>query len=164
MKVKPVHMVVGGAVVVALVVLGSGSFKQRLLDKLAEFIARVESFSAKAYWDVSRYSWGYGTAAPSATAVTTRANAFTEMINYLMDDYDTLSRKITRRLTVNQWVALLSFSYNLGVDDALNLVPVINSGDDVALRTKWVKYVYAGGVVNQNLVTRRNLEIDLWET
>lgn len=158
-------MVVGGAVALgALIALGSGSFKSRLLDKLAEFIAKVEGFSSKAYWDVSRYSWGYGTAAPSATAVTTRSNAFAEMISYLMDDYDALSRNITRQLTVNQWVALLSFSYNLGVDDALNLVPVINSGDDVALRTKWVKYVYAGGVVNQTLVTRRNLEIDLWDT
>ena len=155
-------MVVGGAVVA--LVLWAGSFKTRLLNKLAAFIAGVELFSAKAYWDVSRYSWGYGTAAPSATAVTTREHAFSEMIDYLMNDYDTLSNKITRRLNVNQWVALLSFSYNLLVDDALNLVPVINSGDDVALRTKWVKYVYAGGVVNQNLVTRRNKEIDLWDS
>jgi GH24 family phage-related lysozyme (muramidase) len=41
---------------------------------------------------------------------------------------------------------------------------VINSGDDSALRTKWVKYVYAGGVVNQNLVERRDKEINLWDS
>lgn len=155
--------IIGGSVLVALL-LWSGSFKTRLLNKLAAFIAQVETFSAKAYWDVTRYSWGYGTAAPSATAVTTRQNAFQEMVDYLMSDYDTLKGKVTRSLSVNKWVALLSFSYNLGVDDALNLVPLINSGDDVALKAKWLKYIYAGGVVNSNLITRRNQEWDLWES
>lgn len=156
--------IIGGGALVALVVLWSGSFKTRLLNKLATFIEQVETFSAKAYWDVSRYSWGYGTAAPSATAVTTRANAFNEMVDYLMGDYDTLKDQVTRSLSVNKWVALLSFSYNLGVGDAENLVPLINAGDDVALKAKWLKYIYAGGVVNSNLVTRRNLEWDLWES
>lgn len=162
MKIRTGYIIAGGALVA--LVLWSGSFKTRLLNRLAAFIAQVESFSSKAYWDVSRWSWGYGTAAPSSTAVTTRENAFSEMIAYLMDDYGTLSRKVTRSLTVNKWVALLSFSYNLGVDDALDLVPLINSGDDVALKAKWLRYIYAGGVVNSNLVTRRGLEWDLWDS
>lgn len=161
MKNRTTWYVVGAGALVALL-LFSGSFKSRLLKKLAAFIAQVESFSSKAYWDVSRWSWGYGTAAPSSTAVTTRENAFDEMIDYLMGDYSILVKKVTRSLTVNQWVALLSFSYNLGTDDALNLVPLINAGDDAALKVKWLKYVYAGGVVNSNLVDRRNLEWDLW--
>lgn len=84
------------------------------------------------------------------------------MVSYLLRDYVDLSGKITRKLTVNQWAALLSFSYNLGIGNAYNLVPVINSGDDNALGVKWNKYVYAGGVINDDLVNRRAKEFALW--
>jgi lysozyme len=159
MKIKPVHIAIGSVV---LLIAWSATFKSRLLNKLASFIPGVESFEPHPYWDVKRYSWGYGTAAPGSTGTITREQAFIDMISHLMADYATLANKLTRTLNVNQWVALLSFSYNLGIGNALNLVPVINSGDDNALRTKWVKYVYADGVVNQNLVERRDKELGLW--
>lgn len=139
-------------------------FKVRLINGLASFIPSVEGFRAHPYWDIARYSWGYGTAAPGADGTITRDQAFADMLTHLLADYVTLSNKITRVLTVKQWVALLSFSYNLGIGNALNLVPVINSGDDTALSSKWAKYVYAGGVVNQDLVERRQNEINLWNS
>lgn len=86
------------------------------------------------------------------------------MIAYLMADYTTLSKRITRRLTVNQWAAYLSFSYNLGIGNALNLVTLINTGDFAALGVKWNQYVYADGVVNQTLVSRRRKEWALWNS
>lgn len=160
MKIKPVHIAIGGAL---LLIAWSATFKNRLLNKLASFIPSVEGFRSTPYWDVDRYSWGYGTRAPGASGTITREQAFSDMVAHLLSDYATLANKITRTLNVNQWVALLSFSYNLGIGNALNLVPVINSGDDNALRIKWVKYVYAGGVVNQDLVERRDKEINLWD-
>lgn len=138
------------------------TFKTRLINALASFIPSVEGFSSKSYWDVTRYSWGYGTAAPGANATITREQAFADMLTYLLADYATLSGKITRPLTVSKWVALLSFSYNLGVGNALNLVPLINAGDETALGAKWVRYIYAGGQVNNTLVQRRNKEWALW--
>jgi len=162
MKIKPIHIAIGGTALLLIVI--SAGFRTRLLNKLAFFIPSVESFDPHPYWDVSRWSWGYGTAAPGQTGSITREQAFSDMVAHLMGDYATLVNKITRTLNVNQWVALLSFSYNLGIGNALNLVPVINSGDDNALRIKWAKYVYAGGVVNQNLVERRDKEIDLWDS
>lgn len=160
MRVRTEHIAVVS--VVALILMARG-FKDRLLDKLASFIPAVEGFSASPYWDVTRYSWGYGTAAPGATGTITRAQAFQDMVSHLMADYASLSGRITRQLTINQWAALLSFSYNLGVGNAYNLVPLINT-DSTALGTKWNQYIYAGGAVNNDLVERRQKEWSLWNS
>lgn len=144
-----------------MALIGS-SFKDRLLDKLAQFIPSVEGFRSTPYWDVKRYSWGYGTPAPGATGTISREQAFHDMVAHLMADYATLSNRITRSLSVNQWAALLSFSYNLGIGNALNLIDLINSGDINALGDKWNRYVYAGGVVNSDLVERREKEWGLY--
>ena len=159
MKLKTEHIIIGGAL---LAIVLYRSAKDRIIDKLVSFVPGIEKFSATPYWDVNRYSWGYGTAAPGATGTITKEQALADMIAYLMADYATLSNKITRSLTASQWAALLSFSYNLGIGNAYNLVPLINAGNDAALKEKWQKYVYAGGVVNQGLVSRRNKEIALW--
>lgn len=148
----------------ALLVVTMKSFRTRLLDKLAQFIPSVEGFEPHPYWDVSRYSWGYGTAAPGENGTITRAQAFTDMIKYLLTDYNTLSKRIMRPLTVNQWSALLSFSYNLGVGDAFDLVPYINAGNFADLGVQWQRYVHAGGVVDPRLVKRRQKEWALWNT
>lgn len=140
------------------------SFKARLINTLASFIPSVEGFRSTPYWDVKRYSWGYGTAAPGPSGTITREQAFADMISHLLNDYQILSNKITRDLTVKQWAALLSFSYNLGIGNALQLVPVINSGSDSQLADKWNRYIYADGVINQDLVERRQKELILWNS
>ncbi len=158
---KTEYLVIGGLVLLGLVVR---SFKDRLVSALAEFIPSVEGFRAHPYWDVSRYSWGYGTKAPGQYGEISREQAFNEMVSYLLSDYSLLSKKISRSLNVNQWAALLSFSYNLGNDDAVDLVPLINAGNDAALQTEWRRYVHSGGVVNADLVERREKEIALWNS
>lgn len=158
---KTEYLLIGGA---ALVLLFMRNFKDRLISALASFIPSVEGFRSHPYWDVSRYSWGYGTKAPGQYGEISREQAFNEMVSYLLADYSILSKKISRSLNVNQWAALLSFSYNLGYDDALDLVPIINSGNDSALATEMRRYVHAGGVVNADLVERREKEIALWNS
>lgn len=160
-NVKTEYVVIGG---LALAVLFLRSFKDRLIDTLATFIPSVEGFRAHPYWDVTRYSWGYGTKAPGQYGTITRQQAFDDMVSYFLSDYSILSKKITRSLNVRQWASLLSFSYNLGYDDALDLVPLINSGDDRALAAEMRRYVHAGGVVSQDLVERREKEITLWNS
>jgi GH24 family phage-related lysozyme (muramidase) len=161
LRITQHHIVIGLA---ALLVVTVKSFRTRVLDKLSQFIPSVESFDPHPYWDVSRYSWGYGTAAPGETGIITRAKAFTDMIAYLLADYSTLSKRVTRNLTVNQWVAFLSFSYNLGIGNAFDLVPYINAGDFTNLGVQWQRYVHADGVVNQELVKRRQREWALWNS
>lgn len=161
MRVKASY-IIGYSLIAVVLYATMSSFKNRLLDKLASFIPAVELFDPHPYWDERRWSWGYGTAAPGATGTITREQAFNDMIAYLLADYATLSKRITRPLNVNQWTAYLSFSYNLGIGNALNLVTLINAGDDTALGVKWNRYIYAGGDVNQNLVERRGKEWALW--
>lgn len=125
-------------------------------------IPEFESFSAHPYWDVSRYSWGYGTAAPGPTGTITREQALADLRKHVEADLLYLTPMITRPLKPNQWAALLDFSYNLGPGNADNLVQNINSGDDIALGIQWNKYIYADGVVNSNLVARRAREWQFW--
>lgn len=162
--------VIGGSILLLLIGLAwkgkeiVNTVVDSLTSTLQSFIPGVEGFSSKPYWDISRWSWGYGTQAPGPTGTITREQAFSDMLSHLMDDYNKLSDQVTTSLNVNQWTALLSFSYNLGVGNAEKLVPLINSGDNGGLGVKWNQYVYAGGKVNQDLVARRQKEWDLWNS
>lgn len=138
--------------------------KENIMSVLKWFLPSVEGFSAVPYWDQSRYSWGYGTQAPGPSGTITRDEALAAMTDHVMGDYTRLYSVITRVLSVNQWAALLSFSYNLGIGNALNIVPYINSSDDAVLGDHWNRYVYAGGQVNQALIDRRAKEWELWNT
>ncbi len=84
------------------------------------------------------------------------------MVAYLLSDYEILKKKVTRVLSVKQWAAFLSFSYNLGTDDALDMVSYINANNDTALRAQWMEYIHAGGRVSQVLIDRRTKELNFW--
>lgn len=147
---------------IAAVVAWKMTFKTRLINRLAAFIPTVEGFAPVSKWDFKQYSWGYGTAAPGPGLPITREQAFAEMLTHLLTDYDFLKPQVTRSLSVNQWTAYLSFSYNEGVGRADNLLVNINSHNDTALATQWRKYIYAGGVVSDDLIERREKELSLW--
>lgn len=125
-------------------------------------IPSFEGFRASPYWDVNRYSWGYGTAAPGPTGTITKVQALADLRKHVQADYEYLAPRITRTLKASQWGALLSFSYNLGTGNADNLIGNINSMDDAALELQWKKYVYAGGVANDTLAARRAREWEVW--
>lgn len=130
------------------------------LNTAAGLIADLEAYRSRPYWDVTRYSWGYGTAAPGATGYISEPDARREMLEFIMSDYNYLNKLLTVPLNAHQWAALLSFSYNLGKGNADNLVTNINAGNWDALADQWRQYVYAGGVVNNNLVKRREIELN----
>jgi len=149
------------AILVGKKVLTSAGM-EGILNVARSFIQGEELFSPTPYWDVSRWSWGYGTQAPGPAGTITRDRAADEMMQHVMDDYDQLKKRITMPLNANQWGALLSFTYNLGIGNAYNLLPNLNSGDYMALGAQWKQYVYAGGKVNQGLVDRRQREWELF--
>lgn len=131
-------------------------------------IPSFEGFEPNPYWDVSRYSWGYGTAAPGPTGTISQAGALAAMRKVVADNYNILYPLITRQLTPNQWGAYMSFAYNEGTGNsntgAEALVNDINAGDDAVLEAHWKQYVYAGGAANNDLVTRRNKEWEVWQS
>lgn len=128
------------------------------------FLPEWEGFSAVPYWDVSRWSWGYGTQAPGPSGTITKEQALHDAMAVNDNNYKYLSKLITRPLSAGQWAALLSFAYNLGPGNADNLISNINSGNDAALKSQWLQYVYAGGVPNDTLKKRRAAEWELWQS
>jgi len=147
---------------VAILLMGIIAYKKFLVP----FIVQWESFSAVPYWDTKQWSWGYGTRVPGSSdskyirpgGTITRTQAMMDALAHIQTDYTYLKKLITAPLNARQWAALLSFSFNLGPGSADNLVPNINAQDMDALETQWKKYIYAGGVVRQDLIDRRNAE------
>jgi lysozyme len=168
MRIKPIYLALGGVALLLLIPAGGALLAEpdasQYLSIADNFIPQWEGFSATPYWDVSRYSWGYGTAAPGSTGTISKADALTAMNNVINSSYQFLNPLITVPLNGNQWGALLSFDYNLGEGDAENLLSNINSGNNAALGTQWLQYVNAGGAVDQDLVNRRNAEWNLWNS
>lgn len=157
-----------GAIVLILLLKTTG-----MLDRLKTIFERFEGFSAKPYWDVSRWSWGYGTQAPNPetnpSARITKSQALTDSLAFINDQRNTLAPKITVPMNDNKWAALLSFGYNEGIGAALKLLPNINSGNKEALKNQWLSYNKVRNdkgilVFNEGLSRRRMYEFNLWST
>jgi len=147
-----------------LVLLAGGAAVFSYLHYAKILIPQFEGFRANPYWDVSRYSWGYGTRAPGPTGTITREQALNDLAAFVQNDYEYLKPLIAVPLTPVQWAALLSFSYNLGSGNADNLVRNINNSNIEALQEQWNDYVYSDGSVNPDLVVRRAREFEIFYT
>lgn len=144
-----------------------------MYDILSSLLQKFEGFSAFPYWDVKRYSWGYGTAVPAKYlkdgkplpgVQISRSQAFIDAFNHVESDKAYLQRLIKVPLSPEQWAAYLSFSYNLGDGNADNLVTNINAKKWDALGVQWNQYVIADGKRNSNLVARRKAEWELFKS
>lgn len=139
---------------------------------LTKFLPTWEGFSATPFWDYKQWTWGYGTRVPGSSndplkkplGTITRAQAMTDALRKVQQDYLYLKGLINVPLNSNQWAALLSFSYNLGPGNADNLVKNINSQNSAALEQQWKLYINAGGAPNNGLIARRNAEWQLWNS
>lgn len=129
---------------------------------LKKFIPMVEGFLPVSVWDYKQYSWGYGTKAAGPGLKITRDKAFALMQKELDYHYTVNKPKVKKKLSANQWAALISFSYNAGPGNAANIIQTINTGTPQEVVTRMKKYIYAGGVKNQGLVNRREKEANLY--
>lgn len=165
---KKILLVVGAVVLLLLApgIIQSATMTNAndILTASAQLIPQFEGFRATPYWDVSRYSWGYGTRAPGPDGTITREQAAEDLKMHVENDLNTLYPRITRPLLINQWAALMSFAYEEGTGNpgAGALVNDINADNDAVLETHWKKYIYADGVVDPNIVARRNREWEIW--
>jgi len=72
---------------------------------------------------------------------------------------------ITSKVNSNQFSALVSFAYNLGVGNLKNstLLKKVNANpNDTSIRDEFIKWNRAGGNVLAGLTRRRNAEADLY--
>ena len=68
-------------------------------------------------------------------------------------------------LTDNQFAALVSFSYNLGLGSLKEstLLKLVNSSNFDDAAKQFIKWDYAGGVLNEGLLRRRTAEAALFQ-
>lgn len=135
-------------------------------------IEEFEGFRAKAYKDaVGLPTIGFGTLIDSAE----EKHLLTETIS--KEQAEVLLRKelamIEKKFTImttskvnqNQYDALVSFAYNLGIYNlkSSTLLKKVNANPaDVTIRKEFAKWVNAGGKVLPGLVRRRQAEADLY--
>jgi len=166
-KERNIFLLITAGLILLPMAAGTGVNYIAILEK---FLIEHEGFLPKPVWDVKQWSWGYGSRVPGSVndpnlypgGTITKQQAAKEAAKFYVSHYKYLSPLIKRNLNANQWAALLSFSYNTGTGNADNLVPNINSGNNTALKSQWMKYVYAGGEKLPGLVARRKRELDLF--
>ena len=138
-----------------------------------EFLMSVEGFSAKAYWDYKQWSIGYGSGTmPNGQPVkqgdtVTKDQARAMLARDVVSRANAVNRYVTANINQNQFDALVSFTYNLGSGALADstLLDVINANpvNYDAIATQFRKWIYAGGVPNDGLKTRREKEIQLYK-
>lgn len=134
----------------------------------------VEGFSSKAYWDFKQWSIGYGTGImPNGQPVkqgdtVTKAQAQAMLARDVVSRANAVNRYVTANINQNQFDALVSFVYNFGATafrdstllDVINANPVNYEAVAAQLR----QWIYAGGVAQDGLKTRREKEIQLYKS
>ncbi|MEK6299483.1 MAG: lysozyme [Acidobacteriota bacterium] len=77
-----------------------------------------------------------------------------------------VSSNVKVALNQNQFDALVSFTFNVGVGafTSSTLLKVLNQGQYDQVPTQLLRWTRAGGQVVQGLVNRRQNEINLWNT
>jgi lysozyme len=168
-KQKEKWLWIGGAGIAAILIFAVGSSYEIILS---QFLKDWEGFSNTPYWDVRQWSWGYGTKVPGSSTsqynvpggTITREKAMQDLLQYARSDKAYLTPLINVNLRPDQWAALLSFSYNLGNDDADNLVYNINTADWKALEDQWKRYIYVNGQISQHQIDRREAEWELFSS
>ena len=140
-----------------------------LLIKASVFIEELEGFKEYAYLD-SAGVWTYGigfTKTPNGNAVQkydriSKADSHTFLLKILLPDLLQIQKVVRVPLNDYQWIALLSFVYNIGNTRfrRSTLLSKINkqAGKD-EIAKEFRKWVYAKGQLVKGLQNRRNKEI-----
>ena len=140
-----------------------------LLIKAANFIADLEGFREYAYLD-SAGIWTYGfgfTITPNGNKVgqydrISRDRSLDFLKTIILKDYLQINHLVRVPLNEYQWIALLSFVYNIGVPrfSRSTLLSQINkqAGKEEITR-EFKRWIYANGQLIKGLQNRRNKEI-----
>lgn len=141
-------------------------------EQVFSFIAKLEDFYAKPYWDYSQWSVGYGsgfnwdTNTPvTKDTVVDKPTAKRWLLAEAAKNMNTINLNVKVPLNTNQRTALAAFVYNVG-DGAFKkstLLKKINANAPRnEIETAWKAWNIAGGTVNNGLVNRRAQEIKMF--
>jgi lysozyme len=109
------------------------------------------------YWTIG---YGHYGADVSATEKWTASKAEDMLKSDLKVYADGVNKVLTHSVNQNQFDALVSFAYNLGVTalKTSTLLKLLNKGDFIGASNEFEKWVHSNGNVLQGLVTRRKAE------
>ena len=137
-----------------------------------KLIKEFEGFMSHPYLDVAMVpTIGYGTTHYHHRGVTLDDKDISEKTaTYLLRTQvdETYGKAVNHYvqvpLTQNQFDALVSFTYNLGVGAlrGSTLLRKLNTGDYKSAAKEFHKWTHAGGKVNRGLIARRNKESDFF--
>lgn len=142
-------------------------------NKGLDLIKQFEGFSGKPYLDsIGVPTIGYGfTYYPNGKRVTMNDSPISEehattLLAEIIKPYEVGVDSMTRDdITQNQFNALVSFAYNLGLKNLQGstlLKKVNRNPNDKTIKDEFLKWVNAGGKKLHGLVNRRNKEAEVY--
>lgn len=132
-------------------------------------IKKAEGFVAKIYDDQGHPAIGYGQRL-TPSEVEKYKNGISEedasllLVDYLHTIENTVSNVIKTKLNQNQFDAVMSFTYNVGIGAFISstLLKVINANQLDKAPDEFAKWTKSGGKELPGLVARRKAEVALW--
>ena len=141
-------------------------------DALKNLVAQFEGLKLEAYKDIAGiWTIGYGlTKYPNGVKVQpgdriTPQQADTYFKQTLQKFAQGVEDSITTQVNNNQFAALVSLAYNIGLTAFKNstLLKLVNANpNNPAIEDEFLKWVNAGGKRVKGLVTRREMEANLY--
>jgi lysozyme len=138
-------------------------------ERAVDFVAEYEGLRLVSYLcPASVWTVGYGsTRGVTAGMRITKAEARKRLADDLKDAAAKLQavvkREVIDELSEAQYVALLSFTFNLGANSQWTIWKLLNARKFDAVPAQLARFVNAGGKRLQGLVNRRNAEAALWD-
>lgn len=135
-------------------------------QKGIDLIKRFEGCRLKAYkCPANVWTIGYGhTGNVKPNDVITQEQAEELLKRDLISFENSVSKLIKIAVTQNEFDALVSFAFNVGVGALANstLLKLLNAGNTKGASEQFGRWVYAGNKVLEGLIKRRNAERELF--
>lgn len=132
-----------------------------------DMVKHFEGFKAVAYLcPANVWTIGYGrTKNVKEGDITSMPQATRDLEEELVEFGDQVHRVVDVELSQNEFDALTSWTYNLGVGNlqSSTLLKKLNAGDKDSVPSEMLRWNKAAGKVLAGLTTRRQAEADLWE-
>jgi len=132
-----------------------------------DMVKHFEGFKAVAYLcPANVWTIGYGrTKNVKDGDITSMPQATRDLEEELVEFGEQVHRVVDVELSQNEFDALTSWTYNLGVGNlqSSTLLKKLNAGDKDSVPSEMLRWNKAAGKVLAGLTTRRQAEADLWE-
>lgn len=143
-------------------------FTREDLQEVADFIKPLEGLELKAYkCPAGVYTIGYGhTGKVKAGMTITAEEAETLLISDLVTFKAQLAQLVKVPLTLGQFIALMSFTYNVGVGNLKKstLLQKLNEGNDYDASFEFSRWIQSNKRILGGLVKRRTAERAMFDS